>query len=222
MNKFGITPAEVIGEMHPLFRPMIWVAQARSNDETRFVINQVQVEKNDKAYTIVATDGRRLHVAEFDPGMVDEDFPSLEEGAYEVISKGAKYIVVSKVEDAGKYPNWRAITGDYTAGFYEASVDPKTASIVCMRTGVLLANDFLAQAIGHGNGFKKTAQVALRFNALDPNHENSVIRIEHELGAAYVMPLRQPGDDEVTGDEGEDPNQPTTPIIPGLEAEEEA
>ena len=61
MNKFGKTPADVIGELHPLFKGLMFVAAARSDDETRHVLNHVLVEREGIGVVDVAVvrDGRR-------------------------------------------------------------------------------------------------------------------------------------------------------------------
>lgn len=173
MNKFGISPALAIGEMHPLFKPLLWVSTAISDDETRSTITNIHVEKDELVYHIVATAGRRLHVSTFDPGMLDSDFEGFEIGDYEVITRSAKSLVIAR---------------------HHESIHAATTSIICMRTGKLLATDFLIDAIGFGHGYKKTKSVSVRFGA-DPAGGFGVL-IAHELGKALVMRMRSDDDDD--------------------------
>lgn len=214
MNKFGITQSLAIGEFHPLFRSILWVSAARSDDETRLALTYVHVEREGLDYHIVATDGKRMHVSTFDPGMFDEDFESIEAGSYEVVAKSTKFIVVSVAEDAPKFPNWRALmptTGERP--MLSERVCSRTISALCIRTGVLLATDFLIEAIGYGNGFKKDCYVSVDF-AKDPEG-NGPFLIRHELGRAVVMPMsmRDNSAAEPTKDDAE-----ATPEIPSITA----
>ena len=192
-NKFKITPSATVGELHPLFKALQWVAQARSTDESRLIINHIQVKRDDESgsYTIAATDGKRLHVADFDPGLFDSDFDALESGLYEVIAKGSKFLVLAANDEAGDFPNWLAITGDFQ-GFYESHVNPQTVSHVCIKTGVILAPDYLDEAIGFGTAFKKGETVSLRFGPITKGKQAGPMKISHEIGKAYIMPLKEP------------------------------
>ena len=188
MNAYGITPSLTIGEHHPLFRPLIWVSQARSHDETRMALNFVQVERELLNYHIIATDGKRMHVSTFDPGLFSDDFEALDPGSYEVIAKAKKHIVLAANTEESKFPNWRALMPEKgTRRTMEDRVCARTISAVCIRTGVLLATDFLGQAIGFDHGFKKDAYVSVDF-AADPSGHGAFL-IEHELGRAIVMPM---------------------------------
>lgn len=209
MNKFGKTPAEVIGEYHPLFKSLLWVAAARSTDDTRFVINHIHVERDGLDYKIVATDGKRMHVATFDPGMFDDDIEKIDIGDYEVIAKSAKFIVIAANDEAGNYPSWRQVLPSQVLR-HQDNVCARTISKLGITTGTLLATDFVTDACGFDCGFKKDASVSIEF-AAHPNGGGFLIK--HELGTAVVMPMRMHEDVEnPPKDDAE-----ATPHIPGLE-----
>lgn len=209
MNKYGKTPAEVIGEYHPLFKALLWTAAARSTDEERLVLNHIHVERDGLVYKIIATDGKRLHVATFDPGMFDDDIQGIEIGNYEVIAKSAKFIVIAANDDHMNYPDWRKVMPNQMLR-HEASVCARTISKLGIITGTLLATDFVNDACGFGCGFKKDASVAIEYAA---HPDGGGFLIKHELGTAVVMPMRMHEDvDSPPKDDAE-----ATPIIPGLE-----
>jgi hypothetical protein len=218
MNKYEITRADVIGEMHPLFKALRWVAAARSTDESRTVLQNLSLEKDGKTYVAAATDGRRLHVAEFDPGLIDEDFDALPAGSYEVIATTPKMIVLAWLPAAEKFPNWRSIAADWEAGSYEAILTSETIAHVCMKAGALIDPDFLTDAIGFGTAHKKGASVSCRFATVDKSG-HSPLRLKHEVGIAYVMPLKSPGTAEDEGDDTPEQADTFTPDIPGLSEE---
>lgn len=211
MNKFGKTPAEVIGEYHPLFRSLLWVSAARSSDEERFILNHVCVQRDGLEYNIIATDGKRLHVATYDPGMFDEDIANIEIGLYEIIAKSAKFIVIAANDDLelSKFPEWKRILPKFRASHTER-IEARTISKLGIVTGTLLATDFATQAVGFGNGYKKDDIVDVNF-AADPTGGGFLI--EHELGKAVVMPMRM---HEQEGEERPKDDAEATPVLPGL------
>lgn len=212
MNKFGKTPAEVIGEYHPLFRALLWVAAARSSDEERLILNHVAVQRDGLEYKIIATDGKRMHVATYDPGMFDDDIANIEIGLYEVIAKSAKFIVIAANDELelAKYPNWRSVLPSINTQ-YEERIESRTISKIGILSGTLLATDFAIEAVGFGCGHKKDAIVDVRFAA---NPHGGGFLIEHELGTAVVMPMRMDHDES---EERPKDDAEATPIIPGLE-----
>ena len=215
MNKFDITKSLAIGEFHPLFRSMTWVASARSDDENRLALTYIHVEREGLDYHIVATDGKRMHVSTFDPGMFDDDFESIEAGSYELVNKSTKFICVAVVEDAPKFPNWRMLMPAEGARSTMAErVCARTISTICIQTGVLLATDFLIEAIGYGNGFKKDSYVNVEF-AADPMGHGPFL-ISHELGRAVVMPMSMRNQDASAEPPKDDAE--ATPEIPSISA----
>lgn len=213
MNKFSKFQAEVICELHPLFKGLMWVASARSTDETRLVINSVKVERDELVCKIIATDGRRLHVHTFDPGMFDDDIQMIEPGLYEVITKTSKLIVIAESECGQKYPDWRKVIPEYGTS-KSLNVNSRTLAKIGIRSGVLLANDFASDAVGFGHGRKKDEEVLVRYGFVGVA---DAVVIEHDLGMAVVMPLRQ-GDEEESSDSKSDAD--CTPNIPGLDQDE--
>lgn len=209
MNKFSKFPADVICELHPLFRGLLWVSAARSDDETRAVLNTVLIERNGLECTMVATDGRRLHVHMFDPGMFDDDIQMIEPGMYEVITKTAKLIVIAPAEVGSEFPNWRKIVPDFTPTTTDF-LNSRSISKIAIRTGVLMATDFVQEAIGFGCGRKKDETAVVTYGT--PDKDGPFI-IQHDLGKAVVMPLRM--DEEKDGDEPKSETE-STPDIPAI------
>jgi hypothetical protein len=191
VNAFKKTAAEVLPKFHPLFAGFVWAAAARSDDETRFTLTHVLVERdteNEMIHRIVATDGRRLHVHTYDAGLFDDDISDqmLEPGLWEVVAKSAKHIIVTRCEDEDmQYPNWRSVATDHEPQ-HSAALNAQTVGIVAAKTRVLLAVDFLRQACGFGCG-AKLETVHVQFGSEDPK---AAMVIEHELGRAYVMPIK--------------------------------
>lgn len=208
LTKFA---AEVVTEHHPLFKGLVWVAAARSTDETRRILTFVKIEKREDIWYIVATDGRRMHVHEYDPGLFDEDIDAPEPGLYEVVAKTAKLIVISEIDEEG-YPDWRAIF-DPPEPEHWRNLNVETLSRIGIDTGVLLAHKFAADALGFGCGRKKTEMVDVAY-APTGLEDRGPFYFQHDLGQAIVMPLRQSEDedDEEGGDERDQ-----TAEIEGLE-----
>ena len=134
--------AEVITDMHPLFKSLLWVSIARSKDDDRFILQHLHVERSGIDYHIVATDGKRLHVGTFDPGMFDDDICEIEPGEYEVIARNAKKIVLARADEAGNYPNWKQLMPDEIPMAREV-VTRASISRIGIYSGVLLATDFV-------------------------------------------------------------------------------
>lgn len=180
--------AEVITHLHPLFRGLQWVSVARSTDETRYALQHVHIEKEGQQTHIVATDGKRIHIHTFDPGLLDGDITPIEDGDYEIVTKAAKLIVIAPAtDDELNYPNWRGLLPDQSTPFYEDVVTRASVGRIGIRSGVLLATDFACDACGFGCGFGKDESVQIRFSGTAPGE---AMTIKHELGRAIVMPMR--------------------------------
>ena len=186
MNKYAKTPAWLIGQMHPLRNALLWASKAVSDEETRYVLNHVLIERDGMITRMVATDGKRCHVAEYDAGMFDTDIAKdvPDAGLYEV-HKLKQALVICEAEElsADNYPDWRQVVPKVKETSCE-SVGEKTLSKVCMITGALLASDFLADAVGC-DVIKGDVMVTLS----QPEPLGGVV-IRHELGYAVVMPYR--------------------------------
>lgn len=186
MNKFKFQ-ADVIGELHPLFKGLQWVCAARSTDDERPVLNLINVEREGLMVKIVATDGKRLHVHTFDPGMFDDDIAMIQPGLYEVVAKTAKLIVVAEPEDIYSYPNWKGVLPDHKTNERDV-VTASSIGKIGIRTGVLLATDFTLDAIGFKHGRGKDESVAISYG--HGGNKTGAFLIEHDLGTAVVMPLK--------------------------------
>jgi len=214
MNKFSKFPADVICEFHPLFKGLMWVSAARSTDDTRLVLCSVHVEREGLDCHIVATDGRRLHVHTFEPGLFDDDIEMITPGLYEVVTKTSKLIVIAPSECGSSYPNWRGIIPKYEPE-HEDVFEHRSISRMAIRTGVLLATDFANEAIGFGNGRKKDDSAMVRYGS--PEKSGAFV-ISHDLGKAIVMPLRM-DDGEYSTEEKPKTDVKNTPDLPGFSDE---
>lgn len=218
MNKFSKFEATVVCEMHPLFKGLLWVSAARSTDETREVITNIHIEREGLLCHIVATDGRRMHVHTFEPGMFDDDIAMIEPGLYEVIAKSGKLIVIAESECGENYPNWRKIIPDYEPTHNDA-LNKRIIAMMGIRTGVLLASDFVVDAIGFGHGRGKDDTVLVEYGSPEPM---AAFVIKHDIGKAIVMPMRQTDENALNNEEIPKSDAEATPDIPGLtESQEE-
>lgn len=186
MNKFKFQ-ADVIGELHPLFKGLQWVCAARSTDDDRPVLNMINVERDGLTVKIIATDGKRLHVHTFDPGMFDDDIQMIEPGLYEVVAKATKLIVIAEPEDSFNYPNWRNVMPDHKTSERDI-ITASSIGKIGIRTGVLLATDFTLDAIGFKHGRGKDESVAISYG--HGVSKTGAFLIEHDLGTAVIMPLK--------------------------------
>lgn len=182
--------AEVITDLHPLFKPLLWVIAARSKDDERFILQHVHVERLHMEYCLVCTDGKRMHVSTFDPGLFDDDINQLAPGDYEVVAKASKRIVLAPADDAGSFPDWRALMPADLPVMRDV-VTRASISRLGIRSGVLLATDFVIDACGFGHGFGKDDSVHVEFASL---RDGGPFLIHHELGKAIVMPMSMDND----------------------------
>lgn len=87
------------------YESLLFVLKAKSSDETRPFMCVLHVERTKSGSRLVATDGRRLHVAEIGT--------KLESGEYDVII--AKNSVILKENSAGlQFPNWKRVVPEKT------------------------------------------------------------------------------------------------------------
>lgn len=212
MDKFGKFPADVICELHPLFKGLTWVSAALSKDETRGAICCIHIEQDGLNWILVATDGKRMHIHEFDPGMFSDDIDLLPPGLYELVARTAKHIVVVQNHDYSTYPNWRAIVPSHTPAF-EHTLTTKTLSRIGIATGVLLATDYLSDACGFGCGRKKADSALITYGP-GPDKTGAFL-IQHEYGKAILMPMKM--EDEETDTTTPKDDVEATPHIPGFQ-----
>jgi len=208
--------AEVVTSLHPLFRGLLWVSVARSGDDTRYALQHVHIEREGLQTHIVATDGKRVHIHTFDPGLLDGDITPIEDGNYEIVTKSAKNLVIARAtDDELQFPNWRALMPKDGGMFYEENVTRASVGRIGIRSGVLLATDFACDACGFGCGFGKDEAVMIRFSS---EGQGQPMLIKHDLGRAIVMPLRM--DTEATvGTDAEPVSDtdatPENPVVKG-------
>jgi len=213
MSLTRITDAVVVPKHYIAFDSLAFVCGAISKDEQRYVLNHIEVKRNGLKSTYAATDGRRLHIAELDPGLFDCDIDVLDEGLYLLISKSSKFIVLQKSEDSLKFPNWKSILGKYEIGDNLAEVcevaDSGKIGEVMIRTERLIDTAYLAAAIGYGSSRKVGDAVSLNFEAWD---DNGPVILAHDHGTALVMPLRRKEVEDSLDGGKPMPTYETTPI----------
>lgn len=98
-----------------------WVAKAKGKDQIRKVLTILCVEKipdtEEYKRLVVATDGRRLHVAKFDG--------DCEPGNYRIIHANQSYMFLCADTDGMTYPKWQGVVPKYVLeqrkkiGFYK-------------------------------------------------------------------------------------------------------
>jgi len=90
----------------PYLKDFLWVAKALTKDRTRPILMNIRIEAdkdNKGGCIIVATDGRRLHVAKIN-GLV----PPV--GNYRIIKQSPAYMFIVPDESGAIYPNfWQVI-----------------------------------------------------------------------------------------------------------------
>lgn len=214
MNKFSKFQSDVICELHPLFRGLLWVSAARSTDETRFVLMNVSIEREGMVTRMIATDGRRLHVHEYDAGLFDDDIDLIPAGLYEIITKTPKLIVIAESDCGLTYPNWRNIIPPGEPA-KQAIVSAQSIARLGILSGSLLATDFAVAAVGFGCGRKKDETALIHYAA--PDGPNGAFVITHDIGKAIVMPIKQTDEDESSAEQKSD--EESTPYMDGMALE---
>lgn len=190
MDQTRITDALVIPKHYIAFDSIAFVCGAISKDENRFVLQHMEVARRGLVTSYAATDGKRLHVAEIDPGLFDDDIDVLDPGLYLVISKASRFIVLQKSDAKVDFPNWRMLLGDHEIGDNLAEVcevlDSGKIGEVMIRTERLLDTTYLAQAIGYGTSRKAGDLVHLNFEARE---DGGPVVLAHDHGTALLMPM---------------------------------
>ncbi len=193
MNAFGKTTGIILGKYHPLFAGLSFAAAARSDDETRYVLNHILVEQdaeNELITRIVATDGKRLHVHTYDAGLFDNDIcdSMLDPGLYEIVAISKKFVVLCEPDAKDlTFPNWRMVmpVDGSIRKWQQDAVNDQTTSKICMRTGALFATDYLVDACACS--FGKNKEQPVTYGQETPT---TALVIKHDLGKAMLMPMR--------------------------------
>lgn len=194
MNTTKLTDAIVIPKDYIAFSSIAFVCGAVSKDETRQVLHFMEVKRDGLKTTFVATDGRRLHFAELDPGLFDDDIDQLDPGLYELISKSTKNLVIRKSDGVWNYPNWRQLFDDKEPGDNLAEVceiaDSGKIGEVMIRTDKLIDTAFLESALGYKTSRKTQDHCSINFESVgDP--KTGPVMISHDHGTALLMPMRR-------------------------------
>lgn len=89
---------------NPILDALLWVAQARSIDPSRKILTGIHVEPDSKYptfTTLVATDGRRLHVARVEKVM--------ETGDYKIWKSSPMAFLAVSHDFGQQYPKWHQV-----------------------------------------------------------------------------------------------------------------
>jgi hypothetical protein len=189
MNKYQIHKSWTIAEKHPLFVALSWVSLAVSKDPSRTAIAHLRIEysEDNSTYDMVGTDGRRMHYAQYDSGMFDDDIDEILPGNYEVVARSSKFLVLCQPSGIVNFPNWRAIFPMDKEAVQSVNVTHRTTASICLATGQLMATDFLTEACGFGIVSKKSDSAVIYYLA---GKDGEAILLQHEVGKAIVMPMR--------------------------------
>ncbi len=90
----------------PLYNAITFVLPAVSDDETRYFMNGVFVERTAKKIILVATDGRRCHVATIRSDVGDHEHVP-ESGIWNVEKTKNGYVFTREIE--GQFPNYKRV-----------------------------------------------------------------------------------------------------------------
>ena len=107
----------VTSSLARMYAALKFVISARATESTRYAINGVHVEPT----CIVATDGRRLHIA-----YIKNDY---EAGQYSVI-KNDREIVLAKDESASPFPKFQDIIPDHENYFQSLCLEHTTERVI--------------------------------------------------------------------------------------------
>lgn len=126
-----------------------------------------------------------------------------------MIAKSGKLVVIAEPESDHNYPNWRQVVPDHLTTESDL-VTSATIGKIGIRTGVLLATDFMLDAIGFKHGRGKDESVSITYGP-GPVKTGAFL-IEHDLGTAVIMPLRM--------EDAEKGEVEATPFMAGMPAPE--
>ena len=164
-----------------LFHAVNWVAKATSTDETRHVLTTFLFIAENK--DIVATDGQRLHLARVDH--------SFEPGFYRVLKTGPTVWIDRQAETSEMvtYPNYGQAIPEISPDAHAISPTGNQSYLfnLCVGVhgaggGVVVNSDYLSDAVPNA-----ARKYVVHISGTDAV---SVVRIDHALGTAVVMPMR--------------------------------
>ncbi|MDR1174091.1 MAG: hypothetical protein LBK83_01305 [Treponema sp.] len=79
-----------------------FISGAKSKDETRFFMSGIHIEHSGDKSVLVATDGRRLHIATVDTVQIKP-------GDYQVKENTRDFMILYPMDNEIQYPNWKRI-----------------------------------------------------------------------------------------------------------------
>jgi hypothetical protein len=91
----------MVSKNAPAWRAFRFISGAKSKDETRFFMSGIHIERAGGKTLLIATDGRRIHIAKIDTVQIDP-------GDYEVKENTRDFMILYPM-DKIQFPNWRKI-----------------------------------------------------------------------------------------------------------------
>lgn len=166
------------GAGNTVFNAVRWVCLARGTDKYREVLQHIYVAE-DKS--IVATDGRRLHISNVKH--------SLKHGLYRVLKVGRTVWLDLRTDDIGAFPNYKQVIPEKKILF---------CIPWCETSEITQRFSLVAKIVGH------VENIGLNLNYLDDavpdkgidevevscTDSLSPVRIDHALGTAVIMSIR--------------------------------
>jgi hypothetical protein len=92
----------MVSKNAPAWKAFRFISGAKSKDETRFFMTGIHVERTGDKTLLVATDGRRLHIATVDTTQI-------EPGDYQVKENTRDFMILYPMDGEIQYPNWKRI-----------------------------------------------------------------------------------------------------------------
>jgi hypothetical protein len=169
---------------------MKFLAEAVSKDITRAHMMAIHAEEADGMMILVSTDGQRLHKISYPLG----EAPVNEAGDYTVVAKKADIIVLEKIANPGKFPNWRSVTPVGKIRLYDcltfSKEDFDKDYYKLCRIGILVNSGFLMPL---GNTIKPLAWSLAKDRTENDNLAALLFTADNR--AAAIMPMLDDGTD---------------------------
>lgn len=135
---------EVLKSQYKLFKCLRFVCKATKTVAGIYALSAVSIEKE----RFVATDGQRLHIAD-----IEHKF---ETGLYEVIKSNQKMVVLSKMDDPGRFPKWQDTVPEhknyFAVHFYSADLMPaEVAAFGLAQKYIVVRESYLREVLSNPN-----------------------------------------------------------------------
>ena len=110
----------LVSKNAPCWDKFRFISGAKSKDQSRVFMTGIKIERVGKKTVIIATDGRRVHIATMDT-------LNIEPGYYEVKEKTRDFMILYPGAPDANFPNWRKIVeGLETQKHFKINLGNKT------------------------------------------------------------------------------------------------